>query len=234
MARTGQYITDGAWIIAQDAGKPGYGFAIGDTPGIRWSPEEALRWINDVQVEIVSLLPRANAVRALVTVEEGTRQTAAGLGLNQLIAFVDVPRNFSAAGEVGSPITKRDRAYFDDARPNWHSDEAAEALHWMSDPEDPKAIWLWPAVTGAGKIEVVHSAVPADLADLEDPIGLADEYANALMYGLLSRFYMKDATYGKNPQVAASFGQLMREALGLRATNGNNLEQGATKRSAGT
>lgn len=234
MARTGQYILDGAWVIAQDAGKPEHGFMLGDTPGIRWSEEEGLRWINDTQIDIVGLLPRANAKRALCTVAAGTRQTSAALGLADLIAFVDIPRNFSVSDEPGSPVTKRQRAWFDEVRPQWHGETGEEAEHWIANDEEPKAIHIWPAITGAaGKIEVIYSAVPADLADLTDPIGLDDIYATALMYGVLAKFYMKDATYGKNPQVAMAFSAAMERSLGLRGASITALDAGATRKSAG-
>jgi hypothetical protein len=234
MARTGQSVIDRAWIIAQDAGKPSYGAAIGATPGIRWSPVEALMWLNDMQIEIVRMLPRANAKRATPTAAAGTRQTLAGLGLTDGLSFIDVVCNYSADGVTrGRPITEIKRVFLDDAGRYWHNEQAAEAYHWTQDEDDPTAIYISPAITGSGKLEVIYAAMPTDLTALSEPIGLHDQYATALMYGVVSRFFSKDATYGKNTQVAAGFLSLMQQSLGISDANETALDARRTAKAAG-
>jgi hypothetical protein len=205
--QTGQQIVDRAWIKAQDTN---------GGSGIRWPSTECLLWLNDGQREIVNQLPKAYPLRATPTTVSGTRQTLAGLSLTDGIAVIDVVRNFGADGTTaGRAITKRDRLWFDEQRPAWHSETAAEAYHWMFDERDPKAFYLYPGKT-SGKVELIYSANPTDLASLSSAITLDDIYANALQWFVLFSFYSKDAVYTKSPQLAAQYWGLFMQALGFR------------------
>lgn len=233
MARSGQYIVDGAWIIAQDNGAPVYGQAIDTSEaGTRWSPVECLRWINDVRTEIVGLLPKAYTRRATPTLAAGTRQTLSGLGLTDGIQPIDIPRNYSLDGVTpGRPITKLPRIQLDDSGTYWHNEQGTEVFHWTYDEDDPEAFYVYPA--SPVKVELLYSAIPADLASLADPILLSDIYANAVMYGLLARMYAKDATYGKNVGMAATYQGLMAQSLGIRGSNVTAADARRTQKAAG-
>lgn len=205
---TGQNIVDRAWIKAQDTN---------GGSGVRWPSTEALLWLNDGQREVVNVLPSAYTVTATPTVLPGTRQTLAGLGLTSGITTVDVTRNYALNGTtVGRAITLRKREWFDDQRPNWHSEVASEAIHWTLDPRDPKAFYLYPAIT-SGKIEVVYSASPADLGSLAATLTIDDIYANALQWFILFSFYSKDATYTQQPAKAGAYYQLFLQSLGVKS-----------------
>jgi hypothetical protein len=118
----------------------------------------------------------------------------------------------------GRSITKRERAWLDDQLPTWHTVAGAEAVHWMYDERDPKAFYLFPQ-PASGKVEIIYSAIPADLGSLAAAITLDDIYANALQFFMLFSFYSKDATYTKNPASASAYWQLFMQSLGLRGTN---------------
>lgn len=217
---TGQQIVDRARIKANDE----------DTTK-RWTDVEALMWINDGQLAVASLLPAAYTLAAIPTAVAGnTRQTLSGLGLTAGLTIVDVPRNYAADGTTpGRAMTKRDRVWFDEHRPRWHSEMQAEAQHWMADERDPKAIYLYPAKT-AGKIEVIYSAVPAALASLSSTITLDDIYRNALQWFLLFSWYSKDATNNRGQQLASQYYALFLQELGVRDTAvKNNAMQGSSK-----
>lgn len=208
---TAQQIADRAWTKALEAT---------GSSATRWTPAEALWWINDGQREIVHQLPKANAVRAVPTLSAGTRQSLAALSLPAGIEVLDVPRNFAADGTtVGKAITLRERDYFDEMFPDWHSVTGASVEHWFFDPRDPKAFYVYPALTGNGKVELIYSANPADLAALADVITLDDTYANALQFFVLFSFFSKDANYAKSLQMAASYWGMFMQALGIRDKN---------------
>ena len=206
---TGQQIVDRAWIKAQDT--------TGGS-GVRWPAAEALLWLNDGQREVVNQLPKSYTLSSTPTVEAGTRQTLIGLGISDGISVVDITRNFNLAGSVpGRSVTRRDRVWFDDQLPEWHSAVGAQAQHWCYDERDPKAFYLYPAISGAaGKLEVIYSAIPTSLGALSSVIVLDDVYANALQWFVLFSFYSKDATYTKSPQMAASYWALFMQSLGFR------------------
>jgi hypothetical protein len=203
---TGMNIADRAWTKVNEA-----------TGGAatRWTSAEALMWLNDAERAIVTLLPRANTLRATPSAESGPRQTLAGLGLTTGFQVTNVLANYNAAGTVrGRPITKTDRIHLDEMRPGWQAEAASEAIHWLDDPSDPKTFYLWPCTTG--KVEVLYAALPAALGALSSTFTIGDEYADALQFYLLASFTSKDSTYTKSPQLAATYGQMFMSALGMR------------------
>lgn len=215
---TGQYIADGAWLKLQEPTGSG---------ATRWTPTEALRAINNGQRFIVTVLPKAFTKSVSATPAGGTRQTMAGLNIADGITFIDVPANMASDGTTrGRAITKRERAYLDEMDPMWHSRTATAAQHWCQDPNDPKAIWLSPAVTGGGKVEFIYSATPTDLASLANVISIDDIYQNALEFFLLFSFHSKDADFNPGSATkAASYLQLLTQILGI--TNTNVVQQAA-------
>lgn len=208
---TGQQIADKAWTKVNEA-----------TGGsaTRWPSAETLGWINDGQRECVNQLPQAWSKRATPTLAaSSSRQDFAGLSITDGISIIDVICNYNAGGTTrGRSTTKRERAWLDDQLPTWHNTAGNEVVHWMYDERDPKAFYVFPQ-PASGKIELIYSANPTDLASLASAITLDDIYANALQFFVLFSFYSKDATYTKNPQNAAAYWQLFMQSLGLRGTN---------------
>lgn len=223
---TGQQIADRAWTKVNEAT---------GSSAVRWTPAEALMWINDGQRECVNQSPRAFTKRSSPTILLGSsRQDFTTLGITDGVSIVDVVCNYNAAGTArGRSITKRERAWFDDQLPGWHTQSGAEAVHWCYDERDPKAFYLFPQPAGASKIELVYAAHPTDLGSLASTIALDDIYANALQFFLLFSFYSKDAAYTKNPQSAASYWALFMQCLGLRAANIDVIAKAGTGNATG-
>ena len=205
---TAQNIVDRAWVILQDTT---------GGQGVRWPASEQLYWINDGQREVALNLPSASVKTVVATPLAGTRQTLTGLTLADGIQVMKVVRNFAANGTTpGRAITVKPMLWLDEQRPTWHSDTAADAIHCLFDPGEPKAFYLWPPADGIKKIEVTYSAAPADLLSLGAVINLDDIYANALQYYVLFRSFSKNATYTKAPQLATAYYQLFLQSLGVK------------------
>ena len=203
--RTVQSILDRAWIQAHDL-----------KPNKRWPSNEGLMWVADAQLAVVAELPRAYTQTAIVTAQPGTRQSLDALGLARGVQPVDITNNVSADGlTAGSPITKIARAHLDDYERNWHATSAQEADHWMTDDEDPKVFYLYPAISDAGRIRIVYAAMPPDLISLTQVIALDDIYAEAAQYHLLHSMFSKDITKLKSAQYAAQYLQMFERSLGL-------------------
>lgn len=216
---TGQNIIDRAWIKAQDT--------VGGT-GVRWPSTEAILWINDGQREVVNQLPKSYTKSATPALVAGTRQSLSGLSLSDGIAVIDVVKNVTG----GRAITKRDRAWFDEQRPTWHSETGATVFHWTYDERDPKSFYVYPASSGA-QVELIYAASPADLATLASVITLDDIYANALQWFVLFSFYSKDAVYTKSPQLASQYWGLFMQSLGFRDKAVVMADQVGDKQAAG-
>ena len=156
---TGQQIADRAWTKALEQT---------GSSATRWTPTEALWWINDAQREVVHQLPKAYTKAVTATAVAGNvRQTLAGLSITDGLTVVDVTRNYSADGNTSGPaLTKRERAMLDELDPEWPTTRAqTNAVHWMFDERDPKAFYIYPP-KASGRLEVVYSAAPPDLASL--------------------------------------------------------------------
>lgn len=209
MATTGQAIVDRAWYILQDKGS---------TPGVRWTSAEQLLWVNEFQREVVTWVPSAYVKQYIATAEASkTRQTFSGLSIADGVQVIDVPRNFAADGTTpGRAITIINRKELDDIDPNWHAVTSTAAQHYMVDSRDPKAFYLYPAITGGGKVEVICNAVPANLAALSDSLVLDDIYANAGVNYVLFRDYSKNSVFSKSPEQAAAYYRLFLQSLGVK------------------
>lgn len=200
---TCQDIVDRAWIKVNDTN--------GGT-GVRWPSTEAFKWVCDGQREVVNQLPKAYVKAATPALVAGSRQTMAGLNITDGISIVDVVRVVG-----GRALTKKDRIVLDEQRPLWHTETGAP-MHWVFDPSDPKAFYIFPN-QGGTQVEVVYSAIPADPANIAAAITLDDIYANALQYFVLHSFYSKDANYTKSPQNSASYWAQFLQVLGVRDRN---------------
>lgn len=202
--RTVQSILDRAEIKAHDP------------DNVRWGAAEGLMWVNDGSLAVVNALPRSYTQTAVAVAVSGTRQTLSGLGLTTGLQIIDVIHNVTSAGGIGNAITKTPRAFIDETVPGWHAQGATEAQHWMTDDEDPKAFYIYPYITGGGKMRVVYAATPADLTALGDTILLDDVHANALQFFVLFSFYSKDLESIKSAQLAQMYYGLFNQAIGIR------------------
>lgn len=205
MPFTAQQLVDKAWAIKADPS------------GVRWLAATCLAALNDAQREIVLYLPSAYTLAAIPTLGAGTRQTMAGLSLTTGLQFLDVTRNYDAAGTVpGRAITKVDKAWLDEKRPNWHTETASDVIqHYCLDERDPTAMYVWPP-SNAKKAEVIYSAVPTEISAIGNNIVLADIYANAMTYYLLLRLTMTNKPGQVNPGVAQGWYSLFLQALGVK------------------
>lgn len=213
---TAQGIADRAWPTLQDT--------VG-TVGTRWPEAEILGYINDGQREVCVYAPRACTKTARPLAEPGTRQTAQGLGLADLVRVVNVPRNFNAAGNApGRAITVQNISWINEHRPNWHADSAADAVNFFFDPDDPKGFYVWPPANGSTRLEVIYHATPQDLGSMGTPIVLDDIYANALTHYVLFRAFSKNAAFVKNPALSAQQYQMFLQSLGVQDANAKKFD----------
>ena len=216
-------IADRAWAKANDKA------------AVRWTPADALMWMNDALRETVMTLPSSNNVTSVQTVvENSARQTLSGLGLTRAIGITDILRNVSVSGSPGRSVSLIKREYLDRHNPEWALRMASEARHWMYDARDPDVFYLDAQIVGGGKIEIVCPTLPAEVASLAAPIPIADTYVNALQAHLLFSFYSNDATYTTASQKAVAYFQLFERSLGIKASSGaQSLEKAKINSSAG-
>ncbi|KGH29228.1 DUF6682 family protein [Comamonas thiooxydans] len=190
-----------------------------DTTSIRWPVGEWVRYLNDGQREIMLHRPDAFNKSAVIDCVAGTKQALPADGAK----LIDVQRNSTAASKRAVRICSRE--ILDAQMPNWHNIAgAAEIVHFMYDPREPKAFWVYPPATVAAKLEINYSATPTDIAEPEagsdytavaGNLSVADIYANSLLDYMLYRVYLKDADYAGNGARAQAHYAAFATALGI-------------------
>ncbi|MGJ7467262.1 DUF6682 family protein [Comamonas thiooxydans] len=190
-----------------------------DTTSIRWPVGEWVRYLNDGQREIMLHRPDAFNKSAVIDCVAGTKQALPADGAK----LIDVQRNSTVTSKRAVRICSRE--ILDAQMPNWQNIAgAAEIVHFMYDPREPKAFWVYPPATIAAKLEINYSATPTDIAEpaagseytaVVGNISVADIYANALLDYMLYRGYLKDADYAGNAARAQAHYAAFATALGI-------------------
>lgn len=136
--------------------------------------------------------------------------------------YPSVSNDHLFSGEVIAPIGAD---FLDSWNPGWHYDtEAAAVKNYVFDDADPTRYYVTPPNTGAGYVEAIYAASPADLTALTGPpvsydvaITLSDVYRDVLTNYVLFRCYAKDAALSPfNAQRAVEFWNLFVDGLGRK------------------
>lgn len=188
---TAQNIADKAKLILQDQ------------TSIRWTEAELLGWINSAQREIMIYKPNSNPVVANMTPSAGTKQTIPSSGLQLL----DVTRN-----ATGGAVTNIDRKILDVTIPDWHTQTAGAAKHYVYDERFPTVFYLYPKQVGTESVEIVYSALPSDLTVMGSTI-FNDIYETPILDYVLYRAYSKDNEFTANAQQSIAHYQAFIAAL---------------------
>jgi len=189
-----------------------------DQTSIRWSVPDLVRWLNSGQREILMHRPDIYNKTATVQCVVGTKQSLPTDG----VKLIDVQRNDATSKRA---VRMCNREILDSQIPGWHSLTAKdEVVHFMYDPREPKAFWVYPPATAAAALMVNYSATPTDLiipADGSDysavtgNVSVPDQNANSLLDFILYRAYMKDSEYAGDPQRSQAYYTLFANALGI-------------------
>lgn len=195
-----------------------------DTTSVRWPTDELVRWLNDGQREIVLYRPDANTTTATGTLAAGTRQNLVGMtGITNPAKLIDIMRNM-AASSAKKAVRLIDREIMDAQTPGWHSiTSTVDVVHFMFDPRDPRAFYVYPPATSLAQLEITFSAYPTDISaptgtdytGVAGNISVLDIYGNALLDYILYRCYMKDSEYAGNAGRATAHYGAFANSMGI-------------------
>ncbi len=198
MTYPAQTIIKDAQVVLQDLG------------GVRWPATELVGYLNAGQNALVQARPDQNAVVRAFEPIEGAVQT---LPVDAL-TFIDIAGNTS--GKQRS-IRKVESKTLDDVDRDWHSMLPASVfVHFCHDTRFPRQFLLYPPAKPPGSgasVDLVHSVAPTPVpaaggmpfSTVTGNIGLADNWAGALLNYVLGRAYAKDAEYGNNATKSATY-----------------------------
>lgn len=195
-----------------------------DPDQIRWNHSELAGYLNDGQIEIITKRPDLKTARITFTPVDGAVQQIP----SNALALMDVTQN--ATGRKRA-LTKVDQLLIEAVQRDWQGLPAAtEFVHFMHDPREPRRFLLYPPAKAGGAVVLLCSMYPTPVtvtSTLVPPgfppifwaqgnIDVPDEFANALRDYILYRAYSKDAEFGGNAQLSASYFQLFNAALGAQ------------------
>lgn len=194
-----------------------------DNTSIRWPIAELVRYLNDGQREIILYRPDAMVTNASMTLATGSRQNLPSNGTK----LIEVIRNTAGTKRA---VRLTNREILDAQTPGWHGlAGAADILHFMFDPRDPKVFYVYPPASSAASLEIIYSALPTDVGEPADGalytavagnIDVPDIYGNAIQDYILYRAYTKDSDYAGNAQRATAHYATFANTLGseIKAT----------------
>ncbi len=202
-----------------------------DQTSVRWPANELVRWLNDAQRSIIKVRPDSMNTTTTMRLSAGTRQSllsaTATSGATPLAPvpskLIEITRNL-AATSAKKAVRLVPREVLDAQTPGWHSITAVvDVLHYMFDPRDPRAFYVYPPATALAELEVMYSAYPTDITEPADGalysavagnISLPDIYADDLLNLVMYRAYSKDSEYAGNEQRAVGYLNVVTASLG--------------------
>lgn len=189
-----------------------------DTTAVRWPTNELVRWLNDAQREVAMYRPDSMSTNATMTCVAGSKQAIPSGGTK----LINVVRN--AAGNKRA-VRLVEREILDSQNPRWHNMAGnAEVVHYMFDARDPKTFYVYPPATNTATLDIVYSALPADVSEPADGaeytavsgnISIPEIFANAALDYMLYRAYSKDSQFAGNAQRAQAHYQAFANSMGV-------------------
>lgn len=175
-----------------------------DGNNIRWSRQELLRWFNDAQRCLVSLVPETSAAVSSVQLAAGVKQALPSAGW----VLLEVTHNMGLTGTVPGRMIKRvDRAQLDETNPEWSAAASSNTTTmYMYNLRDRTSFYVYPPSAGANYVEIVYSVTPTELTE-PDAITVADIYVPALLDYIMWRAHSKGAEFANDSAKAQAYFQ---------------------------
>ena len=219
------------------------GATLRDDTNVHWTVEEALTYLSDAQRAAVEIRPEINPITARIRLEAGSRQripdgmtsgflddATAASALAPGFSLIGLVRDMGTDGETPDRavrITTRDT--LDNSYPDWHADvpggySEGTVVHYTYDADARRWFYVFPRQPATLNIrhwvELVYSAIPAEILAAGTAIGIDDMYQPLLLHYMLYRAYSKQINVQgseQNAQKASGYYQLFfRELQGSR------------------
>lgn len=195
-----------------------------DTNNIKWSRDELIKYVNDGQRALVSILPETSSTVSVETLVAGTRQSLPAAAW----LLLDITRNMGGDGNTPGRAVKRvDMAILDESNPDWQTATAtAAASVYMYNERDRENYYVYPPNLGSNDVELIYSIYPTEQVEAA-AIVINDVYAPALLDYILWRAYSKESEFG-NPTKADQHFSLFTAMLSANGASVSKLaaEQG--------
>ena len=183
-----------------------------DVGRVRWPATERCGWCVDALRELLINRPEAMTVNASFALAANTVAQAVPAGYLRL---VDVIRNAN-----GAPVSAAMRNEMDLHRPEWMQDDAAAAVrHYMIDPQNPRAFWVWPKPATAFSVDATLLAEPPLSVAVDGSLPVDSTCLPAIVDYVLYRAFSKDAEDAFNASRALAHRDAFLAAIGASRSN---------------
>lgn len=195
--------------------------ALFDPSGVRWPAAELVGHLNDAQRALVTARPDLKSTLQPLALAAGWRQQVPA----QALVLMGIPSNSTGKRKR---ITKTSQELLEAVAPEWRSvAQSAEITHFMFDPlTEPRVFLVYPPASASAQVDILYATYPVDVptpsgptaASVTGDIDLRDEWAEPLFNYVMFKAYSKDAEFGGNANLAASYMQLFSGAANTQAT----------------
>lgn len=189
---------------------------LNDSAGDRWSDTDLIADINAAIKQILVVRPDANPVTDVITLQPGTRQSIPGDGLR----LMDVIRNMGQDGATpGLPVTGVSRSILEALNRSWHrATGKTEIRHFVFDEKAPTDFYVYPPAhaTTPVTVEILYSAMPAELVADTDVIPLAAVYEGPIEQWVLHMAFSRDIASRTSQALAGRYEAAFYRSLGVK------------------
>jgi hypothetical protein len=174
----------------------------------RWTDDELMRWLSDGQRTLVAMDPALGSQTNALMLVPGTRQVLP----TEAFMLLDIKRNMGRDGLTpGRVVTVISRENLDRVDPNWHASRRSDVtFHYIYDPKQPRAYYVYPPSTGFNYLEVSRATNPPDFTTPTDLMVIPDLYQTALFDYVMFRAHQKDSDYAAGESKAQAYLQLFQ------------------------
>jgi len=184
-----------------------------------WTVQKLVGWGNMGSRQIVSFVPKANAVVGPFKLAAGARQVLDPSG----IMVIGATRNLGTDGKTpGNVVNETTVALLSQFSPGWAQETAAATIKdFAPDPANQAMFWVSPPSDGTTFIELTRSEVPTPIvwdsggAWETARAGVSNEYVNTLLDYILFRAFGKDTDLPGNTERSKSHLSNYLNALGI-------------------
>ena len=196
----------------------------------RWTDVELLDYVRAAGRAIVSLVPEANLVASILTFTNTIAKQALPTGG---IKFIKVLNNVSVSDAVTieGAVRQVEKDALDSYDPDWEHDTTIKTLagsenffeHFMHDPRDKKAFYLYPPASGPAYANVQYSAIPTAVTAVGNTIPLDDEYLEGYYAYVTYRALTKESRDNLPEQYRQDLWNNFLSALGQKLQSDNRV-----------
>lgn len=173
------------------------GNLLNDEDHTRWPVTELFDWINDAATQAIVKLPTVRSVTQDITLVDGALQT---LPSDRAMTLLDITRNKSADGTIGSAIRIADRQQLDDYDSDWYLGTRSQKIeHYTFDERTPRNFYVYPPAQSGTIVEAVFTERPVDVAATGQVVDISEQYLSAIVNYICFRALSKEAEVGIPP-----------------------------------